>query len=99
MDHAVVANMQSGVRIDRQPLKQRSQFWPETVSTKSGDRMKLVHVVLLRVLGHDRISQGSIHPIPEWAAMPTRVGVGFGSNSDLDTPNREVRFALMNGHH
>jgi hypothetical protein len=48
------------------------QFWSETLSTKSGDRMKLVHVVLLRVLNHDRISHGSIHPISELPAASTR---------------------------
>src|ERR1700730_4633626 len=65
LDHAVVTDTQPRVRINRQPLEQRSQFWPEAVSTESGDRMKLVHVVLLRVLSHDRISYGSIHPISE----------------------------------
>jgi hypothetical protein len=78
LDHAVVTNTQPRVRINRQPLGERSQFWPEAVSTKSGDRMKLVHVVLLRVLSHDRISHGSTHPISESPATPTRVG--FGSN-------------------
>jgi 6-O-methylguanine DNA methyltransferase, DNA binding domain len=67
-----VTNTQPRVRINRQPLEQRSQFWPEAVSTKSGDRMKLVHVVLLRVLSHDRISHGSIHPISEWPATGPR---------------------------
>jgi hypothetical protein len=65
LDHAVVTDTQPRVRINPQPLEQRSQFWSEAVSTKSGDRMKLVHVVLLRVLSHDRISHGSIHPISE----------------------------------
>ena len=49
MDHAVVTNAQPGVRVNRQPLEQRSQFRPEAVTAKSGDRMKLVHVVLPRV--------------------------------------------------
>jgi hypothetical protein len=65
LDHAVVTNTQPRARINRQPLEQRSQFWPEAITTKSGDRMKLVHVALVRVLRHDRISQGSIHPISE----------------------------------
>jgi hypothetical protein len=74
LHHAVVTNTQPRVRINRQPLEQRSQFWPEAVSTKSGDRMKLLHVVLLGVLGHDRISHGSIHPISEWLAAEQQQG-------------------------
>jgi hypothetical protein len=37
LDHAVMTNMQPGVRIDCQSLEQCLQLWPQAVSTKRSD--------------------------------------------------------------
>jgi hypothetical protein len=87
-----MADAKPRVRINRQPLEQRSQFRPEAVSTKSGNRMKLVHVVLLRVLSHDRISHESIHPISETPATPNSKSDESGDAGDV--PPDEKRAAL-----